>query len=87
MDAPAASVLRLQNRQPPAGTFEFSGGHQTCGTCSDNDNVLWTAMLGALPTRCVLNLIPQQHRATFQGPAALQRHGCDGRALVGLRLR
>jgi hypothetical protein len=42
-------------------------------------------MAGRLGRR-VLDPEPQQHYTTFQSLAALQCHGCDGRALIGLGL-
>src|SRR5882724_6286210 len=41
VDAPTASVSRLQNRHPLSRAAEFACGHQARGTCSDNDDMLW----------------------------------------------
>src|SRR5258707_13525531 len=39
MDAPAASVTRLQYGHSLARAGEFAGGHQACGDCADDDDV------------------------------------------------
>src|ERR1700688_4428518 len=94
MDAPAASVSRLQYGHSLARAGEFAGGHQACGACADDDDVVWTwsGHAGDLPvsrrvgTR-VLDPVPQQHRAAFKSLAALQGHRRDGGAAIGLRIR
>ena len=50
MDAPAAPVSRFQYCHLPARTPEFAGGHQTCGTRADHDDMVWMMTSHALPT-------------------------------------
>src|ERR1700682_3440229 len=40
MDAPAASVARLQYGHSLARAGEFAGGHQPRGACADDDDVI-----------------------------------------------
>jgi hypothetical protein len=40
MDAPAASVSRLQYGHSLARAGEFAGGHQPRGACADDDDVI-----------------------------------------------
>src|SRR3979490_913350 len=91
MDAPAASVPRLQYGHSLAGAGEFAGGHQARGACADDDDLIsmWSGHAGASPTGCRLNIrvldpVPQQHCAAFQSLAVLQGHRRDGGAAIGL---
>src|SRR6202522_300317 len=42
IDAPPASVARLQDGNSLARAAEFAGGHQPCGACADDDDVVRT---------------------------------------------
>ena len=68
--------------------------HQPRGACADEDDVIWmsSSHAGASPTGCRLNIrvldaIPQQHCASFQGLAALQRRRGEWGSAIGLRIR
>jgi hypothetical protein len=94
MNAPAASVSRLQHGHSLARAGEFAGGHQARGAGADDDDVIWmwSGHAGASPTGCRLNIrvldpVPQQHCAAFQSLAVLQGHRRNGGSAIGLRIR
>src|SRR5215472_16271617 len=92
LNAATASVPRLQDRHPLAGSREFTRGHQTGGARADDDNVLWLRSghfdSGLEPIgSSVLKAIAQQNRATFHDLTALQRHRGVRSALVGCRVQ
>src|SRR5882757_6529120 len=41
MNATAASVSRFQDGYSLARASEFARGHQACGACADDDDVVW----------------------------------------------
>ena len=69
MDAATAPVSHFKYCHLPARTSEFAGGHQACGACADDNDVvrMWSSHAGALPAGSlgigVLNPVPQQHYA------------------------
>ena len=91
MDAPAAPASRFQYCHLPARTPEFAGGHQTCGTRADHDDMVWMVTNHALPIDhpgiLILDPVPQQQCAAIQSLAAVERHRRDGGAVIGLRVR